>query len=87
VFNIYSIDTRNNNRGGINEIQQSSKFASTSLKKSEIENLLKDMKIDILHSLSMYADTMQIKGNQEEMKVFWLFSSLSERKQKKHSNN
>jgi hypothetical protein len=35
--------------------------------KNEIGGLLEDMKIDILHSLSMQMDTLQIKKKQEEV--------------------
>jgi len=40
---------------------------TTVLTKSEIGNLMEDMKIDILHSLAMQLDTLKIKRKQEEV--------------------
>jgi hypothetical protein len=64
IFKNHSRSSRKKGRNGKGMVTQSSN--PSIIIKNEIGGLLEDMKTDILHSLAMQMDTLQIKKKHEE---------------------
>jgi hypothetical protein len=70
IFNRHSRSSRKKDRRSRGLVSQSSN--PTTHIKNELEGLIEDMKTDILHSLSMQMDNLQIKRNKTKQRRHWM---------------
>jgi hypothetical protein len=75
TFKNHSRSSRKKGRNSREMVPESSKPYNP--RKNESGGLIEDMKIDILHYLSMQMDTLQIKKKPEEAKIHYQFISLN----------
>lgn len=85
IFRNYSKSNANKNQRVRSLSSHPSKLMTPSISRSKLATMLEDMKIDILHSLAMQMDTMQLNMKMEESKKSLVV--LCPQCMKKHDKN